>query len=181
MRVIAPASEDDMVAALLRAEVGSPRFGVEVLAALAHESLNRSLLQQPDTSDSAANAARRRILAAYRGYPDREVFTGLPADTVWPWVTLTRRELLAVRYIDWDYWLEVTAGTRIGHSPNYRELAAEITAGRLPPELILVGRPGGHGLVVLEGHVRLTARVMAVEYLPTEVRVLLGTAPTMRK
>jgi hypothetical protein len=37
MRVVAPASEDDMVAAFLRAEVGSPRFGPQVLAALAHE------------------------------------------------------------------------------------------------------------------------------------------------
>jgi hypothetical protein len=189
MRVVAPASEDDMVAAFLRAEVGPPRFGPEVLAALAHEGLDRSLLQQPDTSDLAANAARRRVLAAYRGYPDRAVFTGLPADTVWQWVTLTRQELLAVRYIDWGYWLKVTAGTRrpvdaiprIGHSPSCQQLAAEITAERLPPELILVGRPGGHDLVVLEGHVRLTALVMAVEHLPAEVTVLLGTAPTMRK
>jgi hypothetical protein len=187
MRLVAPAS-DDMVAAFLRAEVGSPRFGPQVLAALAHEGLDRSLLQQPDTSDSAANAARRRILAAYRGCPDREVFTGLPADTVWQWVALTRQELLGVRYIDWDYWLEVTGGRRrpvdaiprIGHSPNCQQLAAEITAGRLPPELIPVGRPGGHDLVVLEGHVRLTALVMAVEYLPAEVTVL-WTGPTMRK
>jgi hypothetical protein len=34
---------------------------------------------------------------------------------------------------------------------------------------------------VLEGHVRLTGLVMAVEHLPAEVTVLLGTAPTMRK
>jgi hypothetical protein len=128
MRVVAPASEDDMVAAFLRAEAGSPRFGPEVLAALGHEGLDRSMLEQPDTSDSAANAARRRVLAAYRGYPERAVFTGLPADTVWQWVALTRRELLSVRYIDWDYWLEVTAGTRrpvdaiarIGHSRTFR-------------------------------------------------------------
>jgi hypothetical protein len=94
-----------------------------------------------------------------------------------------------VRYLDWDYWVEVTAGTRrsvdaiprIGHSPNCRELAAEVAAGQLPPELILVGRPGGRDLVVLEGHVRLTALVMAVEHLPAELTVLLGTAPTMTK
>jgi hypothetical protein len=189
MRVVAAATEDDMVAAFLRAELGSPRFGPEVLAALAHEGLDRSALEQPDTGDQAANAARRRVLAAYRGYPDREVFTDLPPDTAWQWVTLTPKELLGVRYIDWDYWLEVTAGTRrpvdaiprIGHSPNCQQLAAEITAGRLPPELILVGRPGGRDLVVLEGHVRLTALVMAIQHLPAELTVLLGTAPTMRK
>jgi hypothetical protein len=189
MRTVAAATEDDMVAAFLRAELGSPRFGRQVLAALAQEGLDRSATQQPDTGDAAANAARRRVLAAYRGYPDREVFTDLPADTVWQWVALTPKELLGVRYLDWDYWLEVTGGTRrpvdaiprIGHSPNCQQLAAEITAGRLPPELILVGRSGGRDLVVLEGHVRLTALVMAVEHLPTELTVLLGTSPTMRK
>jgi hypothetical protein len=189
VRVVAAATEDDMVAAFLRAKVGSPRFGPKLLAALAHQGLDRSVLQQPDTGDAVANAARCHILAAYRGYPDREVFTDLPADTVWQWVTLTPKELLGVRYIDWDYWLEVTGGTRrpvdaiprIGHSPNCRELAAEITAGRLPPELIIVGRPGGQDLVVLEGHVRLTTLVMAVQYLPAELTVLLGTSPTMRK
>lgn len=54
------------------------------------------------------------------------MFTGLPADTVWQWVALTRQELLGVRYVDWEYWLEVSGGTRrpvdaiprIGHSPN---------------------------------------------------------------
>jgi hypothetical protein len=47
--------------------------------------------------------------------------------------------------------------------------------------MALVGRPGGRDLVVLEGHVRLTALVMAVEHLPAELTVLLGTSPTMRK
>ena len=178
-----------MVAAFLRAEVDSARFGPQVLAALARHGLDRSLLERPDTGDPAANAARRRVLAAYRGYPDRDVFTGLPADTRWQWVALSRQELLGVRYLDWDYWLEVTGGTRrpvdaiprIGHGAIYRELAAAIAAGRLPPALILVGRPGGRDLVVLEGHVRLTALVMAAEHLPAELTVLLGTAPTMRK
>lgn len=44
-----------------------------------------------------------------------------------------------------------------------------------------MGRPGGHDLVVLEGHVRLTALVIAAEHLPAELTVLLGTSPTMRK
>jgi hypothetical protein len=59
------------------------------------------------------NAARRRLLATYRGYGRNEaLFAGLPDDISWSRVALTPAELADVRYIDWDYWLEVSGGTR---------------------------------------------------------------------
>ena len=144
-------------------------------------------IDHADTRDAATNAARRRILSGNRHYPHGGVFTDLPDDTVWQWVSLRRDELLEVRFINWSYWLDVTAGTRrpvdaiprIGH--GLRVLVGEITAGRLPPPLILVGRPGEHDLVVLEGHNRLTGMVMAAAHLPADVTVLLGTATSMDK
>jgi hypothetical protein len=189
VRVLAPATEDDMVATFLRAELGSSRYAGQVLAALAAERLDRSQVEHPDTTDPVANAARRRVLAAYRAYPDGGVFTGLPADTAWQWAALGPEELLHVRYINWDYWIEVSGGTRrpldaiprIGDSPIYREIVAAVAAGRLPPELILIGRPPGTDLVVLEGHLRLTALTMAIEHLPPELTVLVGLAPGMDK
>jgi hypothetical protein len=132
MRVVAPATEDDMVAGFLRAEVGSQRFGPQVLAALAHEGLDRSVLQRPDTTDSAADAARRRVLAAYRGYPDREVFTDLPADTVWQWVALTRRELPGVRYLDWTTGWR-SPRVRAAQSMRSRASGTARTAASWPP------------------------------------------------
>jgi hypothetical protein len=178
-----------MVATFLRAELGSSRYAGQVLAALAAERLDRSQVEHPDTTDPVANAARRRVLAAYRAYPDGGVFTGLPADTAWQWAALGPEELLHVRYINWDYWIEVSGGTRrpldaiprIGDSPIYREIVAAVAAGRLPPELILIGRPPGTDLVVLEGHLRLTALTMAIEHLPPELTVLVGLAPGMDK
>jgi hypothetical protein len=189
VRVLATATEDDMVATFLRAELGSSRYAGQVLAALAAERLDRSQVEHPDTTDPVANAARRRVLAAYRAYPDGGVFTGLPADTAWQWAALGPEELLHVRYINWDYWIEVSGGTRrpldaiprIGDSPIYREIVAAVAAGRLPPELILIGRPPGTDLVVLEGHLRLTALTMAIEHLPPELTVLVGLAPGMDK
>jgi hypothetical protein len=189
VRVLAPATEDDMVAAFLRAELGSSRYGGQVVAALEAERLDRSQVEHPCTADAVANAARRRVLAAYRDYPDGGVFTDLPADTEWRWAALGREELLEVRYLNWDYWIEVSGGTRrpldaiprIGDSPIYREIAAAVAAGRLPPALILIGRPPGIDLVVLEGHVRLTALTMAVQHLPPELEVLVGLAPAMDK
>jgi hypothetical protein len=51
---------------------------------------------------------------------------------------------------------------------------------RLPP-LILVtpGGPGGDDLVVLEGHVRLTAFMLARDRLPPELEVLVGSSARM--
>jgi hypothetical protein len=189
VRVLAVATEDDIVATFLRAELDSSRYAGQVLAALDAERLDRSQVERPDTSDPVANAARRRVLAAYRDYPDDGVFIGLPADTEWQWAALGPAELLQVRYINWDYWIEVSGGTRrpldaiprVGDSPIYREIAAAVAAGRLPPALILIGRPPGIDLVVLEGHVRLTALTMAVEHLPPELTVLVGLAPAMDK
>ena len=178
-----------MVAAFLRAEITSSRFGGAVTDALEREGLDRRVIDHPDVTDLAACAARRRVLARYRGYPDRGVFTGLPRDTRWQWTGLTIDELLRVRYLNWDYWLEVSGGTRlpadaisrIGHGPIYRDLVAAIAAGTMPPEIIVVGRAGGRDLVVLEGHVRLTALVMAAALLPAQIRVLLGTSHHMDK
>jgi hypothetical protein len=68
MRVVAAVTEDDMVAAFLRAELDSPRFSPSLRAALADAGLDPSIVRRPDTGDPAANAARRRVLAAYRGY-----------------------------------------------------------------------------------------------------------------
>jgi hypothetical protein len=58
MRAVAPASEDDMVALFLRAEVGSPRFGPQVLAALAHQGLGRSVLEGHAAKSPRRNAWR---------------------------------------------------------------------------------------------------------------------------
>jgi hypothetical protein len=84
MRVLALATEDDMVLTFLRAEVDSPRFAGPLLLALGEQGLDRALVDRADRTDPEENAARR----------------------------LTPAELADVRYIDWDYWLEVSGGTR---------------------------------------------------------------------
>jgi hypothetical protein len=49
------------------------------------------------------------------------------------------------------------------------------------PELILATAGLGQPLVVLEGHVRLTAYVLAGEAAPAEVQALLGTSRRMHE
>ncbi|MGI9004826.1 MAG: hypothetical protein ACR2FU_01245 [Streptosporangiaceae bacterium] len=181
-------SEDDMVAAFLAAEASSERYGPQIRTILAGLGQSPGIVEHPDIGDDAANATRRQILAAYRGYPDGEVFTGMPADVRWHQAALTPAELATVRYIDYPYWTDFSGGTRLaadgarmlgpwqGQPPGtiYRQIAENLRDGKLPPPLILIGEPGPANLVVIEGHKRLTGLLPCPHWLPPELNVLLG-------
>ena len=196
MRTLRPSSEEEMVALFLRGELGSDRFGPPLRDALAAEDVPETVVTAPILEDAGENAARLRLLDATREYGRRTgLFEGFPHDVRWDWVALTREELLAVRYIDWSYWLELSGQTRL---PT--EAAARITAGLKPfgvpndgvltladelaqgarfPPLIVVSERETGGDVVAEGHVRLTAMALAAESLPDEIETLRGVSPAM--
>jgi hypothetical protein len=195
MRLLRPASEDEMVAAFLAAEATSERYGPQIREILAGLGQPASLAGQPDIRDAAANAVRRQVLAACRGYPAAGVFTGLPADVAWYRAALTPGELGTVQYLDWPYWTDFSGGTRLvadgarrlgpwrDQPPGtiYRQIAEDLRAGRLPPPVILLGEPGPANLVVVEGHKRLTGLLLCPECLPAELDVVLGLTASHRK
>src|SRR6266571_6466665 len=113
MRLLRPASEDDMVAVFLAAETASERYGPQIAEFLTRLGQPVSVAEHPDIRDEAANTVRRQVLAGYRGYPDGDVFTGMPADVAWHHAALTPAELATVRYIDYPYWTEFSGGTRL--------------------------------------------------------------------
>jgi hypothetical protein len=61
---VGAATEDEMIAAFLRAEIESSRFSGPVKGLLAQLGLDRALLDSPDTRNSDDNRVRRRILGA---------------------------------------------------------------------------------------------------------------------
>jgi hypothetical protein len=188
MRLREPASEDDMIAVFLAAEAASERYGPQIREVLTRLGQPHGIAVHPDTSDDGANAIRRRVLAAYRGYPAGDVFTGMPADVAWHHAVLTPAELATVRYLDYPYWTGFSGGTRLAadgarrlgpwqdQPPGtiYRQIAENLWHGQLPPAVILLGEPGPANLVVLEGHKRLTGLLVCPHWLPAEVTVLLG-------
>jgi len=102
--------------------------------------------------------------------------------------------VLSILYIDWDWWLEISGGTRrpldaavrirAGEAAGANADADEPIAARLrsdepPPELIVASTPDLTRLVAVEGHVRLTAYALFPEYLPEELPVYLGTSEGM--
>ena len=90
--------------------------------------------------------------------------------------------MLSILYINWDCWLRVSNGTWLaavaaevqGRDEGDRAIAAAVATH---PELIVVSNPTRSKLVLLEGHVRLTAYAAFPRYLPDELEVYLGVSP----
>jgi hypothetical protein len=181
-----------VVACFLHAEIDSGRFGPRLAALLETDGRERSILTQPDTGDAAANAYRRDLLDRHRGWAKREgLFEGFPEETDWFRAALDRDAVLSILYINWDWWRRFSGGTRRpidaaarirrgeaeGEDGSGLELLARRLTGADPPqELILISSPAHSRLVVVEGHVRLTAYALCPECLPSELEVLLGVS-----
>lgn len=194
MQHLNPIPAQEMVATFLRTELASSRFEPTILAILERDFRNRNVIDAPDLSNPGDNRYRARILSEYRGYGrDADVFTSVPDDVRWYCAQATRDDLAQVRYIDFDYWTELSGGSRLAVDAAERiergfeafgvgnggfwYLAEALRAGASFPELILVGAEESGPLVLLEGHVRLTAYFLAPECLPPRLPVIVGYAP----
>jgi hypothetical protein len=109
-----PISEDEMVAIFLKTEIASSRFGRAILAILNRDGQERQIIDQPDLANPAANAYRRQLLGEWRGYQrNAHVFKDFPADVRWYRGLATLAELEQLRYINDDYWIELSSGSRL--------------------------------------------------------------------
>lgn len=197
MRVQGPLSADVMVAAFLQAEVSSPRFGVPISRLLARDGRGRRVLEAPDLTGADENAYRARLLGEWRGYGrNADVFTDLPGDTHWSHAVLDHADLERVKYINDDYWIGFSGGSRLvkdavarihngeinpGEAACYRAFAEALAQGARFPELILLHNPSTDELVVMEGHIRITSYLLWLGSRPTQLPVILGASDRMQK
>jgi hypothetical protein len=193
VRVIGSSSEDEMVACFLLGELTSQRFGTGIRRALAAAGESERLLTDADLTDPAANRARHDLLAATRGYGEnRDLFKDFPGRVRWIRAVLTPDDLARVRYIEYAYWNELSAGSRLPGDAAKRiqsgirvsgvsnrrfvTAARAVRRGQRFSPLILAG-PRRDALVCLEGHLRLTAYALAG--FPVEVECLVGTTQAL--
>jgi hypothetical protein len=187
-----------MVAVLLRTELAAVRTRDSLAALLASAGLPDRIITDADLGDDHENEARLQLLTRHRGYETRTgLFDGFPPDVGWEWMTISPQELAGVRYIQYDYWVELSGGSRLavdaapriragaapfGVSSDWALGLAEAVAGgaRFPPLILVTTRPGAD-LVVLEGHARLTAFILCPDRLPPELEVLVGWSPGMAR
>ena len=179
-------SAAEVVAAFLRAEYASSRFGGCVRAGLAAARMPAEVVTCPDLSDRRANRARARLLGTCRGWPDRGLFAGLPADVPWALAEMTVRELRRVRLIRCPPWTELTGGSLLAPValPVGSELRAasdgvleRLLAGDVPPAPILLR--GAGELVVLEGNLRVASLLRKPELAPNTLFAYIGAVPDL--
>jgi hypothetical protein len=182
--------DNEMIAAFLWGEINSPRFSARILECLARYGLPRAVVDQPNLTSGVDNSSRRKVLAETRGYgQNRSLLNGFPEGVRWARAMLDRTEICGVRYLNYDYWVELSGGTRL-----VADGADNIRAGKVvfrvpndgfwqalgalqrgvkftPPILVSLDHAN---LVILEGHTRITAYALAGESGPDRMEVLLG-------
>ena len=198
MRLLETISADVMVAHFLKTELHSARFRSTLLSLLAKVGKDESIVDNPDLHNPAENAYRAALLGEYRGYGrDADVFGDFPDDVVWYRANLDRADWERVLYInDEEFWNDFSGGSRRVRDAVQRiynrevpdeqagwfwPIADALALGQTFPELILLYNPTTEELVLLEGHVRMTGFLLRPENLPTELPVLLGVSPHMKK
>jgi len=182
-----------MIAVFLRAEIDSSRYGGKLRGFLARDGRDEGVLRRPDLGDADDNRYRRRLLEEHRAYERREgLFGAFPEHVDWFRAAASADEVLDILYIDWDWWLTLSGGSRrprdaarrvragevvgVTASEGDRAIVAALGRSPPPPELIALTTPAQEQLVLVEGHVRLTAYALFPEYLPPELELLVGVS-----
>jgi hypothetical protein len=199
MRFAHPIAEAEMVAHFLHTELGSERFGAAIRRLLEQKQLTPKLLEHPNLSNASENRQRAELLGEWRGYRrDEDVFKDLPDDVQWWRAFLSAADLERVTHLNDAYWIAFSGGSRLvcdaatrilaGAMPDiaagYCSLAHALETGIRFPDLILLYNPKEDKLVVLEGHVRVTAYMVYLllsKNAALELSVLVGCSDRLRK
>jgi hypothetical protein len=197
MRVVRTVTEAEVVAAFLRGELDSSRYGERLRELLTEDGAEISVLREPNVSDEEQNTYRARLLDRHRAWLRRKgLFESLPERIDWCRAALTPDEVLAIRYINWDWWLRISGGSRSpldaadrirrglvpGTTAEWHEpIAARLRSDEPPADLITVAPPDRSSLILMEGHVRLTAYALFPDYLPDELELYLGTSEEIER
>ncbi len=195
MRDLGPATEDAIVLAFVQAEIDSARFGAHYAAFLSNSGLERvSIIDRPNLQSDRENRVRRELLTAVRGYGNRTfLFKGFPQNVTWQKVAIEDQDADKLKYANYETWVRLSGGSRLvvdgakrveaiqvgeNANENIKAVADDLRARKRYPALIAVESEGGGFLILVEGHTRATAYVLARFAQPIEVFV--GSSPQMK-
>jgi hypothetical protein len=148
-----------------------------------------TMIMGTDAADSQQNGVRRALLGGYRGYgQDAFLFRGFPHDVRWRRVVLETGDLQALLYAKEPGWIAFSDGTRrvsVGAEnagansmgEGVMAVAKAIREGAHFPELIVAEAAEGP-LVLVEGHTRATAHVLAGSEV---VQAIIGSSTQMAR
>jgi hypothetical protein len=195
MQVGQKVTDDYMVAAFVKAEIDSPRFGAHYRQGLAAFGKRRSIVDSPNMLVPHDNWVRRQQLRGVRGYEaNAYLFAGFPTPAAWHMATVTPEELKSIYYANHPTWTTLSQGSRLvadgaanvftvqtneNTHVNIPAVAERVRGGETFPELLCVSTDPDGPVVIFEGHTRATAYVLAGEHCPDPVRLLIGFSTSM--
>ena len=192
MKIVRSILEAEMIAVFLGGEINSPRWKDKIGNILEENNIDRKVLIEPNIADKQENTQRKLVLKLFRGYGVKDGML-VDGDKIEKWqvVELSGEDLKKVKYIDYDYWNELSGNSRLVidgaknvslgkeifgvSNQQFWQVAELIKNGGEFPMLILLSQDGK--LTLLEGHVRLTAYLLAND-LPKSLKVIVGYRKT---
>lgn len=198
MKVIKQIDESVMVVTFLKAEIDSKRFQGYIHKVLTAKKISLDIISKPNLDNIEDNKLRYQILTDYRGYGNRSaLFENFPLQVDWYEVELDKEDISKIKYINYDYWNELSNNTRLASEaaknirngktvfkqPNvyFLEAAETLRNGKVFPELILVSKNKDSYLVGVEGNLRLTAYALEPQKVPDKSKAIVGFSSTMDK
>jgi len=130
-------------------------------------------------------------LSAFRGYANKLLFKGFPADLRWVRVVYAVGDLGGMKYGNHTNWVNLSNGSRLvrdgaaniepiqvagGINQSMTELERAIARGQTCRELIVAAETEESVPVIVEGHTRATAYLRALK-ATTEVEAIMGLSP----
>ena len=180
MKNLRNSSEAEMILAFLSTELVSDRFSEQLKMAMNTLSIDEQLLLSADLKNEDENALRKDLLGEFRGYGrNKELFENFPSQIEWSMCSFSEEDLAKIRYIDYSYWNELSAGTRspltaakqvrkgitiYGQSTDGFLQAAKYieNGGRFQNMIFLTA--DFNSFVIVEGHLRMTAYALMSNY-----------------
>ena len=189
MEIIRKSSEAEMISEFLKAEFTSERFWEQLAESMERLGITKNLITNADLNVETENALRKKLLGNFRGYgEERELFERFPKVSEWNLCKFSGNDLEHIRYIDYSYWNELSAGTKkplaaaetirsgmeiFGVSNEGFLRAAEyIKRGGTFPRLFFLTSDYVN-FVIVEGHQRMTAYALVPECF-RDVEVIVG-------
>ena len=190
MKILRESSENEMILEFLKAESTSERFFKQMKNTMEELGFDDKIIFSANLQNEIENTKRKKLLGEFRGYGEgRKLFENFPIEfSEWSLCSFSRPDLERIRYIDYSYWNELSAGThkplaaaetirsgvRIYDVSNAGFLHASeyIKNGGTFPKLFFL-TSDYENFVIVEGHLRMTAYALVPECF-NNVEIIVG-------
>jgi hypothetical protein len=191
MKVLKSISEHEVTASLFRYNYTSFRFGKRLRSVLKSQNVDKKIITNPNVQSKKENEIRERLMRSFNGDGIGGYLSqNFPNNVQWKSVRLSKKDLQQIKYLNYSYWNELSnhkryitegvktikKGIEIFNQSNrvFFDAFKALERGCQFPSPVLVTREDKLDLVIVDGHLRLTAYLFDSEYTPKEIDAYVG-------